>query len=430
MSFIPFSYRTSADFISAMRSVGAELPFSDDVSVLCSPISAGSLRIKNRLVCQPMEGNDGDLTGAPTETGFRRYKRLAAGGAGVIWMESIAVTPESRTGETMYQLTPHTLRKYGELLSEMRAISPGNSPVIIAQLTHCGRFSRLPGCESTAAHENPHFPGDHRILSDQELQKIRDDYIKAACLAEAAGFDAVDIRACHGYLLSELLGGFTRPGLYGGSFGNRIRLILEIIDGVRQMSSIPIVMRLNAYDAVPKPYGFGTDENGAVDLTEPINFVRILYDRGLRLFNISATLGPFCPYLQRPSDDPQESDGTSQFIHMQTMHDLAKGIKAACPNAVVIASAFSWARQFGANIAAGGILSGHYDMAGWGRETYAYPDFPADIMEKGSMDPKKCCVSCSRCITLMANHVPTGCIIRDSQMYMPIFKTLQNTKAQ
>ena len=70
-------------------------------------------------------------------------------------------------------------------------------------------------------------------MKDEELDMLREDYISAALLAQQAGFDAVDIRACHGYLLNELFAAYDRGGKYGGSFENRTRLLRDIIRGVK-----------------------------------------------------------------------------------------------------------------------------------------------------------------------------------------------------
>ena len=77
------------------------------------------------------------------------------------------------------------------------------------------------------------MPPDYPVISDDELERLEDDYVEAARLAPRPGFRAVDIKATHGYLLSELLGAKTREGRYGGSLENRARFIRNVIGKIR-----------------------------------------------------------------------------------------------------------------------------------------------------------------------------------------------------
>ncbi len=105
-------------------------------------------------------------------------------------------------------------------------------------------------------------------------------YVKAAKLAFEVGFDAVDIKACHGYLINELLACYNRQGRYGGSFENRTRLLLAIIDAIKQKlgKDKTVVTRLGIYDAIPYPYGWAVDKNDYTkpDLAEPKKLFALL----------------------------------------------------------------------------------------------------------------------------------------------------------
>ena len=79
--------------------------------------------------------------------------------------------------------------------------------------------------------------------------------------------------------------------------------------------------------------------------------------------------------------------------------------------------------NLGAEIGAGGIRDGWFDIAGFGRQALAYPDFANDIMTFGKMKKEKCCVGCDCCFKLMdPGHSMTGCIVRDSNIYLPVYK--------
>src|SRR5205085_5626919 len=104
--------------------------------------------------------------------------------------------------------------------------------VIGFQLTHSGRFCKPADhrrLEPRVAYRHPlldprfQVTNDDQVWSDDELDQLVRDFVRAASIAWQAGADFVDIKHCHGYLLHELLSGFTRPGKYGGAFANRTR---------------------------------------------------------------------------------------------------------------------------------------------------------------------------------------------------------------
>ena len=100
------------------------------------------------------------------------------------------------------------------------------------------------------------------LLSDDELDRLSDTYVDAAALAADAGFDFVDVKHCHGYLLHELLGAVDRPGRYGGSFEHRTTFLRRVVDGIRaRLPHLAVGVRLSAYDLVP--YEAGDDGQDA-----------------------------------------------------------------------------------------------------------------------------------------------------------------------
>ena len=93
---------------------------------------------------------------------------------------------------------------------------------------------------------------DSQVWTDSELDRLVEDYVKAAKIAWDVGADFVDVKHCHGYLLHEFLSAFTRPGKYGGSFENRTRLLRDIVAGIRASGNrIELGVRLSAFDFVP-----------------------------------------------------------------------------------------------------------------------------------------------------------------------------------
>ncbi len=225
--------------------LGLRLSISKDLSVLSRPVPIGDMAAPNALAVHPMEGCDGDALGRPGPLTVRRYERFAAGGAGLVWVEAMAVVPEGRANPCQLWIHEASQAAFAHLVQRIRQVArerygPGFRPLLVAQLTHSGRYSR-PEREARPliAQHHPDWdramglPADHPVVTDAYLDALPEAFATAAALAFDAGFDAVDLKICHGYLLAELLGCRTRPGRYGGSFENRTGLILSIVDRIR-----------------------------------------------------------------------------------------------------------------------------------------------------------------------------------------------------
>jgi 2,4-dienoyl-CoA reductase-like NADH-dependent reductase (Old Yellow Enzyme family) len=97
-------------------------------------------------------------------------------------------------------------------------------------------------------------------------------------------------------------------------------------------------------------------------------------------------------------------------------------VKSRFKDLSVISSGNSYLRRFAGNLAAGMVAGGKTDLAGFGREAFAYPAFAHDILQGGGLDPRKCCIACSKCSQLMRAVSVAGCVIRDAEVYAPIYK--------
>ena len=95
---------------------------------------------------------------------------------------------------------------------------------------------------------------------------------------------------------------------------------------------------------------------------------------------------------------------------------------SAAPEAVIMGAGLSWLRQFSPNVAAGCIEQGWLKLAGFGRQAIAYPDFAANLLKTGTLDSKKTCLACSQCTTIMRDGGCAGCVPRDKEVYLPIYK--------
>jgi 2,4-dienoyl-CoA reductase-like NADH-dependent reductase (Old Yellow Enzyme family) len=420
--------------------LGLDLSFDDDVSPLAQPLTVDGREIPNRLAVHPMEGCDGERDGRPGPLTIRRYERFAAGGAGLLWFEATAIEHAGRANPRQLTLTPQTVDAIAQMLDHSldvgrQANGSDYRPLTVLQLTFSGRYSKPDGVPAPVlAHHDGvldpamGIPPDHPLASDAELERLEEQFVTAALLARQAGFDAVDIKSCHRYLLSELLAAHTRPGPYGGAYENRTRLHYRIVERIQaQVPGLMVTMRLNGYDGHPYPWGWGVDAHDpqVPDLTEPVRFVRGLYERGMRLINITAGNPYFTPHINRPYDVPVLG-GSPPDEHplygVARIIDVARQIKRAVPEMAVVASGYSWLRQFLGHAAAATVRSGDADLVGLGRGAFAYPDFARDLVVGGALDPKKCCITCSRCTQIMRDGGCTGCVILDRDVYGPIYR--------
>ena len=435
-----FSCRSLAELQEAIARFGFDLPTTDDLSILSAPVRFGRLTIPNRLAVQPMEGCDATAEGAPTDLTLRRYRRFAAGGAGLLWWEATAVVPEGRANPRQLWLHEGTAEAFAAMVREARAAADeavGREPICALQLTHSGRYSRpVKDAAPIIAHHSPildpkhNLPADYPLIGDEELDGLQEAFVRAARLAAEAGFDAVDIKSCHRYLLSELLASFTREGSrYGGSYENRTRMLRETAAKVRAAvgDRVEVTSRMNAYDAIEHPYGWGVDRQdaGAPDLTEPIRLVGELAAGGRG--GIDVTIGnPYLdPHVNRPADwmiadggEPPEHPlvGVNRIVH------VVRQIQQAAPDLTVVGSGYSWLRHYLPHFAAAFIARGWVSVVGLGRGALAYPDFARDVLEGRGMDPHKVCVSCSSCTQIMRDGGRSGCVVRDAEVYAPIFR--------
>ncbi len=421
-----FRFKTADDLKAKARELGLTLPWSDDPGVLLQPFRFSETNLPNRLVVQPMEGFDGTPEGAPSEQAFRRYRRYAEGGSGMIWFEATSIMKEGRSNPRQLVLTKETAGEFSRLLSETRqaarrSFGEAHEPFMVLQLTHSGRFSKPEGKSlNRAFFRNPFLESTDQpplFYSDSEIDHIGGIFERGIDLAYQAGFDAVDIKVSHGYLLHELLAGYTRTdSRYGGTLDNRLRLLTSLMD---HPSPILKSCRLSATDLLPYPYGFGMSHDGSmnINLSETLEVISRLRDR-CRLWNITAGIPYRNPEVNRPFDRaifngpaPNEHplEGVVRLIR------ITEELQNANPDLVVVGSGYSWLRQFFPMVGAGVIAEGKATLIGLGRSSFAYPDAPRDLMRTGKLHPARCCVTCSRCTEFMRQGVQTGCAVRDPE---------------
>ncbi len=443
--------------VAALRArldeLGLELPVDDVIltaaqcSPLAQPISLGSLQCGNRWCIHPMEGWDANRDGSPSELTLRRWRNFGRSGAKLIWGgEAAAVQPDGRANPNQTLATPANKAGLAALLRACRtaheqAFGGSDDFVVGLQLTHSGRFCRpnTKRLEPRIAYHHPLLdakfdiaPDDDSVLwTDGDLERLIDTYVAAAGLAREVGFQFVDIKACHGYLLHEFLSARTRPGRFGGDLDGRTRLLLTIIRRVReQYAELPAFVRLSIFDTLPYqtsreigrpmehqlPYrvGFGVRETSPLeyDLSEGIELIQRLAAAGVAAVNISCGSPYYNPHIQRPAIFPP-SDGyqppEDPLVGVVRQIQAARACKAAVPNLPMVGTGYSYLQDYLPHVAQAVVRAGWIDLVGLGRMVLSYPQLPADTLAGSAMDRKKVCRTFSDCTTAPRNNLPSGC---------------------
>ena len=262
------SFKTPDALRRHIAAIGVRLDLDDLVeaapsSPLARSLTSDGIHVGNRFCILPMEGWDGTSDGHPSDLTRRRWRHFGESGAKLIWGgEAVAVRQDGRANPNQLMLTEATrpaiecLRR--ELVSAHRGRFGTDSDLLVGlQLTHSGRYARPSDrSEPRVAYHHPfldeRFSAGVSLMSDDDLDRLVDDFVAAARLAWASGFAFVDFKHCHGYLGHELLSARDRPGPYGGSLENRTRFLRNVVAGIRAVvPELMIAVRLSVFDTVP-----------------------------------------------------------------------------------------------------------------------------------------------------------------------------------
>lgn len=447
------SFKTAEAFGSHLASAGIRLPFNDTLapagrSPLAAPLDVDGHRLANRFAILPMEGWDGTDEGQPSDLTRRRWQRFGQSGASLIWGgEAVAVRQDGRANPQQLLLTPANAPAIGGLLTALRDAHaerfgrPSADAVLVGlQLTHSGRFARHRldhAPEPLVAYEHPlldrRFPNGVRVLTDDEIDRLADDFVSAARLAADLGFQFLDIKHCHGYLGHELLSARTRPGRYGGSIDNRLRFLRIVVEGIRATCpGMGIGVRLSAFDTVPHrrgPDGTGTaevpplqgatytfgllnDEDLDATLADARDVLSRLRTMDIHFVCVTAGSPYYCPHVQRPALFPP-SDGydppEDPLMGVARQIDAAGRLKAAFPDMTIVGTGYSYLQEWLPHVAERAVSDGRVDAVGLGRMVLSYPEFPADVLAGRPLRRAAICRTFSDCTTGPRNRLVSGC---------------------
>ncbi|MEV0097166.1 NADH:flavin oxidoreductase/NADH oxidase [Streptomyces sp. NPDC050738] len=269
------------------------------MSALFEPYTLRSLTIPNRVwmppMCQYSAAPDGALAGAPHDWHFAHYAARAVGGTGLIIVEATAVSPEGR-------ISPYDLGIWNdtqvEAFRRITTFLKGQGTVPGIQLGHGGRKSSTDQPWKGGAPVGPEahgwqplgpsalaFDARHPVPTELTVEAIREivaQFADGARRALDAGFQVAEIHGAHGYLISEFLSPHSnvRTDAYGGSFENRTRFALEVVDAVREVwpEELPLFFRISATDWL---------DEGGWTADDTVRFAGLLKAHGVDLLDTS-----------------------------------------------------------------------------------------------------------------------------------------------
>jgi 2,4-dienoyl-CoA reductase-like NADH-dependent reductase (Old Yellow Enzyme family) len=447
--------KTAADFQDYLATVGAVLPFSEKLNSPSPLRQSYTLRsgktIGNRFCILPMEGWDGEPDGRPSDYTKRRWKHFAISGAKLLWgCEAVAIRQDVRANPNQLVIKDQYLDDYKKLfdsvITDHEALFGTSDDLVVGlQLTHSGRFSKPDDkkkLKPLILYPHPvlnrkfGLGDDYPILTDDDVDRVVDEFVHAATLAQKAGFHFVDIKHCHGYLGHEFLSAFHREGKYGGTFENRTRFLTSIVDGIRsEAPGLEIGVRLSAFDWVP----FGKDEDGMgipekfdtasysfafgggntgtdIDMTETYLFMDLLRILGIELVCITAGSPYYNPHIQRPALFPP-SDGyqppEDPLVGVARQINATAEIKKAFPDLCITGSAYSYLQEWLPHVAHPVIENDMADFVGLGRMVLSYPEMAHDVLNGRTLKRDKICRTFSDCTTAPRNGMISGCFPLD-----------------
>ena len=309
--------------------------------MLFSPMKIGNVEIKNRIVMAPMCMGFGQYNGCATQTMMNYYEERAKGGVGLIFTEITRIndiTGASSFGQlgmshdyqipALREMADRIHKHNCKVMVELHHPGRQNLGLMIGTVPICNVGSKLmgnlytkiltgavipPGKKLQDKHIVPRTVAPskcerskmsdsvNRELSSKEIKRLICQFIEGAVRVKKAGCDGVELHASHGYLIQQFLSPNTnkRTDEYGGSLENRMRFLLEIIDGIRSNCGrdFPIVVRLTVDEMYSE---IGQDGKG-YNLEEGLKMAKILNDKGIDAIDVSSAAYDTFNYWLEPT---------------------------------------------------------------------------------------------------------------------------------
>lgn len=267
-----------------------------------TPYTLAGIMLSNRIIRSATHEGLADEQGAPTAALTRKYVQLAEGGIGAIITGYAGVQPDGRCAYHRMLMIDRD-EQVPAYRAMVDAVHAHGTPIVL-QLGHTGRQTRskvtgLPTVAPSAIRDTYFNEDLPKELSEAEIEQIIDSFVRATVRARAAGFDAVQLHAAHGYLLAQFLSAYTnrRRDEWGGSTERRFRIVGEIMRRVATLApGFPVLAKVNADDQRP---------NG-MRLPEAIEIAKLLAAAGCAAIEVSRGVNEdgfyFIPNERNPVD--------------------------------------------------------------------------------------------------------------------------------
>ncbi len=375
----------------------------------------GPVRLRNRIVMAPVNTNFGDEQGFPTAKAVRFVRERAAGGAGALILEAMQVDRRSKI--VAREMGLYEDRFIPALTGLTEAIHAEGAKAFV-QLNHGGPKAsyRLNGARCVSASAIPVKSGEDNVprpLEKGEIAEIVGLHAEAAYRAQQAGFDGVELEACHFYLLSAFLSGHLnhRTDEYGGSVENRCRTVTEIIQAIGERcdgrpslgggtaggSKFPVIVRFNSVESPPLDGGITAEEGREMALC----FERA----GAAAVHASAAVHPVNPDIERDFV-VKVAGGPSAEAPEGCFVPFAAGIKARGIHIPVI----TVGKIFDPVMADSVIRDGQADFVALARGLIADPQWPNKAKARDFSSITQC-IECRWCHTSMQGGGDIECLV-------------------
>lgn len=354
----------------------------------------GKITFKNRLVMSPMGCGLANLDGTPTEEMIAYYEARAIGGVGLIIPEITRINDVNGAG-LLRQLSV-TKEKHIKPLSELAEAIHKHGTKIFIQLHHPGRetVSALLGGQPVAgpsAIPCKLLNQETRELRTEEVKQLIEQFVAGAVRVQKSGCDGVELHAAHGYLLQEFLSPYTnnRKDEYGGSFENRLRMLIEIIDGIKKAcgTNFPVGVRLSVEEFL--------DKTGVTDdyihISDGILIAKTLEKKGIDFIDVSCGLYETGMTCVEPISFPQG-------WRKEMIQAIKKNVNIPVLGVSVIREP---------QIADDFIKDGVLDFVSMGRSFIADPEWVNKAREGRENEIRKC-ISCLRCFESLNTNSASG----------------------
>lgn len=345
---------------------------------LFKPLNIGKLKIKNRIVMTGMATGLANYDGSVSDDYVEFFKARARGGTGLMFTEFCRVDRFGAGGSN--QVACYDIALAGGLRRVAEAVHRFDSRIFL-QLHHGGRQARsaINGGRQPIAPSACTYPGGEmpREMTVEEIHEMVQKFVVGAQVALFANFDGVEVHCAHGYLLNQFVSSYSnkRTDEYGGSLENRLRIVKEIMEGIKKVCgpAYPISVRISADDLLP-------DEG--MKLEEAQEMAKLLVSYGASIISVSAGGNQAPQGIIAPS-----------LYEEGWLVPLAEGIKKVVDVPVI---AVSLIRDF--NYADKIIADGKADLVSMARPHLADPSFVKKL-QSGHPEQVRPCIVCMHCAT-------------------------------